>query len=152
MTHQMERSIFVLMNASVKIAESGPVVPHVLDGIPFAADFRYWTGGSGKSYLTRGFPIDMASDFAGAPVILAAVDEDGRREAVWIGLAVGRRFEAGLAAAKAAGATEAHVHLLAVGAEARTAVLRDLRRALGAAPKRASAESGASAGHRDLAA
>ncbi len=118
------------MTAPVKIADLGPAVPHVLDGYPFAADFRYWTGESGKRYLTRGFPIDMAAEFPGAPIILAAVDEDGHREAVWIGLAVGRRFEAGLAAAQAAGATEAHVHLLAVGAEARTDVLRDLRGAL----------------------
>jgi len=124
------------MSAPVKIADFGPVVPHVLDGYPFAADFRYWTGESGKRYLTRGFPIETASEFPGAPIILAAVDEDGHREAVWIGIAVGRRFEAGLAAAQAAGATEAHVHLLAVGAEARTDVLRDLRAGLTVAAKR----------------
>jgi len=115
------------MNAPFKIADLEPPVPDVLTGMPFAADFRYWSGSSGKRYLTRGFPIDMAADFAGAPVILAAVDEDGRREAVWIGISVGRRFEAALAAARAAGATEAHVHLLACGAVERAAVLRDLR-------------------------
>lgn len=117
------------MSAPFKTPEIGPVVPHVLDGMPFAGDFRYWAGSSGKRYLTRGFPIEMAADFAGAPVILAAVGDDGRREAVWIGISVGRRFEAGLAAAQAAGATEAHVHLLACGAEDRAAVLRDLRAA-----------------------
>jgi hypothetical protein len=125
----MERSIFVLMTAPAEIADLSPAVPRVLDGFSFAADFRYWKGASGKTYLTRGFPIDMAAEFPGAPVILAAVDSEGRREAVWIGIAVGKRYEAALAAARSAGATEAHVHLLAEGALARVRVLRDLRAA-----------------------
>jgi len=118
------------MTAPVKITDFDPAVPAVLDGIPFASDFRHWVGASGRKYLTRGFPIDMAADFPGAPVILAAVDSNGRREAVWIGISVGRRFEEALAAARASGATEAHVHLVAAGAVARVRVLRDLRAAM----------------------
>jgi len=115
-------------------AAAGPDVPSVLNGISFATDFRHWFGASGRKYLTRGFPLDMAADFPGAPVVLAAVDADGRREAVWIGLTVGRRFEEALAAARAAGATEAHVHLVATGAVERVKVLRDLRAAVRRAP------------------
>jgi hypothetical protein len=134
---------------------AGPDAPSVLDGIPFASDFRHWFGASGRKYLTRGFPLDRAADFPGAPVILAAVDEDGRREAVWIGISVGRRFEEAFAAARAAGATEAHVHLVAAGAVARVHVLRDLRgaaRGMTRAPD--DIDTGAAEGHgrRDLAA
>ncbi len=118
------------MTAPVKIADLDPAVPTVLDGIPFASDFRQWPGASGRRYLTRGFPLDRAADFPGAPVILAAVHPDGRREAVWVGIAVGRRFEEALAAACAAGATEAHVHLVTTGAVDRVRVLRDLRGAI----------------------
>lgn len=147
----MECSIFVLMTAPVKFADLSSAVPHVLDGYPFAADFRYWKGASGKRYLTRGFPIDMAVEFPGAPVILAAVDDDGRREAVWIGLSVGRRFEEALAAAKAVGASEAHVHLVTTGAQARVAVLRDLREAAVERPRRLNADaSGADASGADM--
>lgn len=139
----MECSIFVLMTVLVKIADFSPAVPQVLDGYPFAADFRYWKGASGRKYLTRGFPIDMAAEFPGAPVILAVAHPDGRREAVWIGVSVGRRFEDALATAKAAGATEAHVHLLTTGAQARVAALRDLREAAEGARRRPGAEAGA---------
>lgn len=118
------------MSAPFRLIESAPFVPTVLDGMPFAAEFRYWVGGSGERYLTRGFPLAMAAEFPGAPVILAAVHTDGRREATWIGIAAGRRFEQALAAAEAAGATEAHVHLLTRGAVARVGVLRDLRAAV----------------------
>lgn len=117
------------MISPLETIDLSSAVPHVPDELPFAVDFRYWAGSSGKRYLTRGFPLEMAAEFAGAPVILAAVGEDGRREAVWIGISVGRRFEAGLAAARAVGATEAYVHLLAQGAVDRVAVLRDLRAA-----------------------
>jgi len=65
---------------------------------------------------------------------LACVDEDGRREAVWIGISVGRRFEEALEAARAVGATEAHIHLVADGALARVKVLRDLRDAMRPVP------------------
>ncbi|TCT11794.1 hypothetical protein EDC22_103106 [Tepidamorphus gemmatus] len=117
------------MSAPFRILDSDPFVPSVLDGMPFAAEFRYWTGGSGERYLTRAFPLELAAEFPGAPVVLAAVDEEGRREALWIGIAAGRQFDAALAAARSAGATEAHVHLLARGAVARVEVLRDLRAA-----------------------
>jgi hypothetical protein len=136
LTSKQECSIFVLMNAHVNIADLPPIVPQVLDGYPFAADFRYWIGASGRKYLTRGFPLDMAADFPGAPVVLAAVGPDGQREAVWIGIAVGARFEAALETARAAGATEAHIHLLATGALERVKVLRDLRAAVHDLPKR----------------
>lgn len=118
------------MSAPFRILDSDPFVPSVLDGMPFAAEFRYWTGASGERYLTRAFPLDLAAEFPGAPVVLAAVDDEGRREALWIGIAAGRHFEDALAAARSVGATEAHVHLLARGAVARVEVLRDLRGAV----------------------
>jgi hypothetical protein len=118
------------MNALFKTPDLNPDVPDILSGMSFASDFRHWIGASGRRYLTRAFPLDRASDFPGAPVVLAAVDANGRREAVWIGISVGRRFEEALEAARAAGATEAHVHLVATGALARVRVLRDLRAAM----------------------
>ncbi len=131
------------MNAPADISEFGSLaasfadssnVPSVLEGISFATDFRHWFGASGRKYLTRAFCLDAAREFPGAPVILACVDDDGRREAVWIGIAVGRRFEAALETARAIGATEAHVHLVANGALARVRVLRDLRNAMRRVP------------------
>ncbi len=127
------------MSAPADISEFGSLtastdVPSVLQGISFATEFRHWFGASGRKYLTRAFSLDAAAEFPGAPVILACVDEDGRREAVWIGIAVGRRFEEALETARAIGATEAHVHLVANGALARVKVLRDLRDAMRRVP------------------
>lgn len=122
------------MTAPFNVVDCEPAVPSVLDGIPFASEFRHWTGESGRRYLTRAFPLDMAAEFPGAPVILAAVHPDGRREAVWIGFSVGRRFDEALAAARAAGASEAHVHLVTIGAVERVKALRDLRAAIGPRP------------------
>jgi len=127
------------MNAPADISDFGSLtagcdVPSVLEGFSFATDFRHWVGASGRKYLTRAFSLDTAREFPGAPVILACVDEDGRREAVWIGISVGRRFEEALEAARAVGATEAHIHLVADGALARVKVLRDLRDAMRPVP------------------
>lgn len=104
-------------------------LPLALTGTPFAGQFRYWTGASGQRYLHRIFPLDRAPDFRDCAIVLASVAPDGTREAVWVGT-TGRQASQAIAAARAAGASEAHVHLLADSGEAARAVADDVRAAV----------------------
>jgi len=92
-----------------------------------AARFRRWLGASGRSYLVSVYPIGECPDYVDA--VLIAVD--GMTGAcVWIGETGkgGADLAAALATAGEAGATQAHVHLLAGDDAARRAVIRDLDR------------------------
>ncbi len=104
-------------------------LPIALAGTPMADQFRYWTGASGRRYLHKLFPIELAPDFRHCSLVLASVRPDGSREAVWVGT-TGGATAAAISAARMAGATEAHVHLLAESAEEARHVAEDLRAAL----------------------
>jgi hypothetical protein len=103
-----------------------------LAGGALAGRFHAWRGVSGRRYVFCVFPASAHDlpDFEDALLIAAAVDGAGRRRIVRIGEA-GRlpqvTIHAFAARARAAGATEVHVHLSPGAAEARLAVLRDLR-------------------------
>ena len=90
-----------------------------------ASRFRRWHGISGKTYLVSVYPIDDCPDYVDA-VIMAVDGASGVN--VWIGEVGSSGVELGtiLAAATCAGATEAHVHLLAGDRSARLAAVRDL--------------------------
>lgn len=101
-------------------------IPNVLDGTAFAEEFRYWTGDSGRRYLTRAIPVAEIDDFVDAPAVLLRVCPDGTREIAWIGAIGADGFRDALAASTAAGRCEIHVHLLADDARRRARVIRDL--------------------------
>jgi len=92
-----------------------------------ASRFRRWLGASGRSYLVSVYPIGECPDYVDA--VLIAV-EGATGACVWIGEAGdgGAELAATLAAAAGAGATEAHVHLLAGDEAGRRAAIRDLDR------------------------
>jgi len=96
----------------------------VLDGTAFADEFRYWTGESGRRYLTRQIPVAEIDDFAGAPAVLLRVRADGAREIAWIGAVGADGLRAALATVD--NRCEIHVHLLADDARRRAHVIRDL--------------------------
>lgn len=104
-------------------------LPLALAGTPLADQFRYWTGASGRRYLHKILPIAMAPDFRHCSLVLATVRPDGAREAVWVGTTVSGTDRA-IAAARMAGATEAHVHLLTETADEARHVAEDIRLAL----------------------
>lgn len=121
--------MFVLMtNGDSTIHDAGR--PSSLAGTALEAQFRYWSGASGRRYLTRVMDLDQAGDFGGAPLVLAAIDESGGREAVWVGLAGEAGFDAAIHAARAVGACEAHVHLLAESSDDRRSVAGDIQAAV----------------------
>ncbi len=105
-------------------------MPNVLDGTAFADEFRYWTGESGRRYLTRQIPVSEIDDFAGAPAVLLRVRADGAREIAWIGAIGADGLRTVLATVGDPCATgdrcEIHVHLLADDARRRAHVIRDL--------------------------
>jgi hypothetical protein len=90
-----------------------------------ASRFRRWHGLSGKTYLVSVYPIEDCPDYVDA-VVMAIDGMTGTN--VWIGEAGGggADFNAVLQVAALAGATEAHVHLLAGDKQAREAAIRDL--------------------------
>lgn len=106
--------------------EDRAAVPNVLDGTAFADEFRYWTGESGRRYLTRQIPVAEIDDFAGAPAVLLKVRADGTREIAWIGAIGADGLRTALAASTAGDRCEIHVHLLADDARRRAHVIRDL--------------------------
>ncbi len=113
-----------------------------LAGTELSRRFRHWRGASGRRHLFSVFPLgsaggptpgDDAPRFADAVVMavgrdaegiprIFALDETGPFPDLFYG---GSLFRAALAE----GADEVHVHLLADGPAARSAVLRDLEAA-----------------------
>lgn len=107
-----------------------------LAGTDLSRRFRHWRGASGRRHLFSVFPLGepapgedaprfadavvmaVGRDAAGSPRILA-LDETGPLPDLFYDSAPFR-------AALARGADEVHVHLLADGPAARSAVLRDL--------------------------
>jgi len=87
--------------------------------------FRRWQGISGKTYLVSVYPIDDCPDYVDA-VVMAIDGTSGA--SVWVGEAGsgGHGLRTMLQAAALAGATEAHVHLLAGDRPARRAAIKDL--------------------------
>lgn len=105
--------------------------PLSLTDVGLVSRFHGWRGISGRRYLTTVYPAAAAPNFAGAVVILARVEPDGTRVAMFVGRAPD--VAAGLASLAAArGATEAHVHLIAETDAERRAVEGDLATAIGA--------------------
>ena len=115
-------------------------VPSVLHGTPMADTFRYWKGASGRRYLHCVLPVEAGGDHVGMPAILVAVEPDGSREPVWIGIAGGADYARALPAARMVGACEMHVHLLAEDVQGRRRVVEDLIAAAGGAQSGAGAE------------
>jgi hypothetical protein len=112
-------------------------VPDAVASVAMAR-FRRWRGSSGRSYLVSVYPLAECPDYADA--ILLTVDAQGAP--VWVGetRGGGSTLRVVLATAEAAGASEAHLHLLAFSAADRFSVLQDLRAALGLASDRRVAE------------
>ncbi|ESR26405.1 hypothetical protein [Lutibaculum baratangense] len=104
-------------------------LPLALAGTPLAGQFRYWSGASGKRYLHKILPIELAPDFRHCALLLVSVRGDGEAEVVWAG-AAGAGAAQAIAAARAAGASEAHVHLLTETPEDAKAVANDIRSAI----------------------
>lgn len=92
------------------------------------ANFRRVTGASGRSYLVSVYPIEACPDYVDAVMIATRAGDDPVPTVVWIGDAGagGAPLRDALAAARAAGARDVLVHLLAGDAEARRAAIRDL--------------------------
>jgi hypothetical protein len=103
----------------------GPLVALGRDAPQAASRFRRWVGISGRSYLVSVYPIGQCPDYVDAVVIAV---EGGSGACVWIGETGqgGEDLTETLRAAEEAGASEAHVHLLAGGAAERAAVVKDL--------------------------
>jgi len=104
---------------------SGPLALLERDAPAAASRFRRWHGVSGKTYLVSVYAIDEWPGYTDA-VVMAVDGATGAN--VWVGEA-GRDsadINAVLKAAAKAGATEAHVHLLAGDTQARQAAIRDL--------------------------
>lgn len=111
-----------------------------LDGTALSERFRSWRGRSGRRYVFSVFrdaidgspPCDPG--FPDAVVIAASREADGARRMVRITSTEGypELFFHGraMAEAKAAGATELHVHLLASSKAERRAVVEDLQLSL----------------------
>lgn len=114
---------------------------HLLDdGTPIAllatgldSSFRYWRGESGTRFVFSVTPVDRVRVGEPAVIVLACVSDDGTREAVWIGRADDPDFRLARAAAIAAGASEAHVHVAGSTLGAKR-IARDLKRAVPVAP------------------
>lgn len=114
------------------------------DGMPVAlvatgldTSFRYWRGEAGARFVFSVAPISVVRPAVNAVVVLAAVSAGGSREAVWIGRADDPEFALARAAAIAAGATEAHVHVTQTPAGAHR-IVRDLKAAVPVTPIRVS--------------
>ena len=114
---------------------------HLLDdGMPVALlatgldrAFRYWRGASGVRFVFSVCDIHGVRTGEPAVVVLASAGSDGSREAVWIGRADHPEFRLARAAAVAAGACEAHVHVAGTPAGARR-IVTDLKQAVPTAP------------------
>jgi len=112
----------------------------VLDAVASVtmARFRRWRGSSGRSYLVSVYPLAECPDYADA--ILLTVDARGAPVSMGETCGGGTTLRALLDTAAAAGASEAHLHLLALGAADRFSVLQDLRAAFGLGSDRRVAE------------
>ena len=112
------------------IGQEGPL--RALQGQQLAGRFHGWRGASGQRHVCTVFATpEDAGAFAQAIVIAVARQASGACEAVMIGqtCAVPGCFASGsfAARARALGASEWHVHLLAASKAARQAVIADLQ-------------------------
>ncbi|MGE0233249.1 MAG: hypothetical protein AB7O39_16955 [Flavobacteriaceae bacterium] len=103
--------------------------PSVLAGTRLADAFRYWQGRSGRQYLFRIAGIGDLTETYDHVVLVARKGDDGRRQAVWIGMGGTLDAFAEIEAALARGNCELHIHALAETMSARGAVIDDLRAA-----------------------
>lgn len=119
---------------AAKLSSAAPLAG--LAGTDLSRRFRHWRGASGRRHLFSVFPLgepapgEDAPRFADAVVMAVGRDEAGQPRILALaetGLQPDRFYEGrAFRAALRAGADEIHVHLLADGAAARAAVLRDL--------------------------
>lgn len=113
-----------------RAGHEGPL--RALQGQPLAGRFHGWRGVSGQRHVCTVFATaEEAGAFAQAIVIAVARLPSGACEAVMIGQtsAVADCFSCGgfVAQARSLGASEWHVHLLAICRAARNAVIADLQ-------------------------
>lgn len=91
--------------------------------------FRSWLGASGRRYICSVYPIGAPPVFDRSRAVVAAVRRDAARSQIAFVFAPNPDdddFTFWTARARARGACEWHVHLLAETPEGRAAVLRDL--------------------------
>ncbi len=113
------------------LVDDGTPVALLATGLDSA--FRYWRGASGVRFVFSVCDIHGVRTGEPAVVVLASVGADGSREAVWIGRADHAEFRLARAAAMAAGASEAHVHITGTPAGARR-IIADLKQAVPTPP------------------
>jgi hypothetical protein len=107
-----------------------------LAGGTLAARFHAWRGASGRRYICSVFVAEAAEfeaglpDFADAIALAVACESDGRRRCLSVFVSEagngGASRQAFVTAALAAGAVEWHIHLLAVDAQQRRLVAKDI--------------------------
>jgi hypothetical protein len=94
------------------------------------AKYRFWRGASGRRYVFSAYGVDECPAYENAVVIAAAMDGDAARRLVRIAAteALPDLMLSGAWAreARARGAVEFHVHLLATSPRERRAVIKDL--------------------------
>lgn len=111
-------------------SNSGRVCCERIRSLAQTERFGVWSGRSGRRYTTSIYSLEDCPDYEHVVALAVIRAADGARHIIHAfdlgAFPLAALGGSGMAAARAAGASEIHLHLLAPDAEARKAVIADL--------------------------